>query len=121
MVQLKYLVKDLPNYNCNFKKNLKPYRSPVTFVPVQPSSQWVPTGTSLGKDGRGVKLRIQYTLPWLRMRIAVTPTPPLVVTAYCFVKQKKNFTFTFTLNTTFINYIQVSIYTRWFKYDGDKL
>jgi hypothetical protein len=68
----------------------------------QPPIQWVPGALSLGYSGRGMKLTTHiHLVPRSRMRGAIPPLPQYAFMAWCLVKHRDKFTFTFILPYSF--------------------
>jgi hypothetical protein len=62
----------------------------------QPPIQWVPWALPLGVSGQGMKLTTQlHLVPRSSMHTAIPPLHQYVFMAWCLVKHKENFTFTF--------------------------
>jgi heme/copper-type cytochrome/quinol oxidase subunit 4 len=62
----------------------------------QPPNRWVPGALSLGIKRLGVKLIILlHLVPKSKNEWSYTSTPQYALMAWCLVKQRDNFTFTF--------------------------
>jgi hypothetical protein len=63
--------------------------------PTQPPIQWVPGALSLGVKWPGREATTHlHLVPRSRMRGAIPPLPHYVFVAWCLVKHRDNFTFT---------------------------
>jgi hypothetical protein len=73
--------------------------SRTVLGPTQPPIQWVSGALSFGVKRPGREADHSHLVPRSIMRGAILPLPQYVFMAWCLVKHRDNFIFTFTLKT----------------------